>query len=129
MQKNFVCFKSAGTFFDEESTIEIDTWNINKAIEMSRSVKERYGATPFGFYFYTRAREDNELDSKVINKSNMYYLGGKIETLEDVKSRNDPDDRILISNMQNNNISRIIINSNSWKVTKPLEETDVVLNY
>lgn len=49
MKKHFVIFYSPGTFFNEESTLPIDSWDIDKAIEMSKSIKERYNATPFGF--------------------------------------------------------------------------------
>ena len=57
----------------------------------------------------------------------MYFLGGKILTLQDVIDRNDPEDRILISNMRGNKWDRVIVNDNSWRITQPLEEGDVVL--
>lgn len=47
----------------------------------------------------------------------MYYLGGDVLTLEDVKVKM-PDEKILISNMENNGHDRIIINkmcpSDQW---------------
>jgi hypothetical protein len=57
------------------------------------------------------------------------FHGGKIETLTDVKERNDPDERILLSNMECNKWDRIITNTNSWKVTQPLLAEDVVLDW
>ncbi len=129
MKKHFVTFLSAGTFMHETSTKDIDSWNVDVAQEMARSIKERHGATPFGFYFSTRERSDKELDSKVTEKSNTYYLGGKIETLAEVVARNDPNETILRSNMECNGYDRIIINTNSWKVTQALNKDDVVLNW
>jgi hypothetical protein len=58
----------------------------------------------------------------------MYYLGGKVETIDEVKARGDSNDRILISNMQSNGYSRVVTNINSWKWTQPLNDDDVVLD-
>jgi hypothetical protein len=129
MKKHFVEFASPGTFFAESTTQEIDAWDVDAAKEMAHSIKERYGATPYGFRFITRGREDNELDSKVIARSHMYYLGGKVETYEEVVARNDPSESILRSNMRMNGYDRIIVNTNSWKATLPLEKDDVVLEW
>ena len=95
---------------------------------MASEITERYGAKPYGFQFTTRERADDELDSKVTEKSNMYYLGGEVLTLEEVKAKNCPDDKILISNMESNGYERIIVNTNSWKFTAPLQDDDVVLS-
>ena len=129
MQQHFVTFLSRGTFFHEETTKPIDSWDVEAAAKMASEITERYNAKPFGFYFSTSRREDDELDSKRVAKSARYYLGGRIETLAEVKARNDPSERILIVNMENNNRERIIVNTNSWKVTQPLEADDVVLDY
>lgn len=128
MKQHFVTFLSPGTFVAEQTTKEIDFWDTDTAVKMSKKIKERYGALPYGFYFSTRERQDNELDSKETKTSNMYYLGGKIETLEEVKARKDPKEKILISNMEINGWERIVINTNSWKWTQPLEKDDVVLD-
>lgn len=128
MERHFVTFLSPGTFFSEETEKPIDSWDIDKAVEMSRSIKERYGAIPYGFYFTTRARNDDELDSKRVAKSNLYYLGGRIETIEEVIARNDPDENILRKNMINNNVERIVVNDNSWRHSAPLKDDDVILD-
>jgi hypothetical protein len=127
MKQQFVTFLSPGTFFHEDTTKPIESWDVEKAKEMARDIKERYGATPFAFYFTTRA--DDELDSKQVEKSCTYYLGGKIETLADMEARNDPKEDILRSNMRCNGWDRIITNTNSWKVTQPLNADDVVLDW
>jgi len=127
MKKHFVIFFSPGTFVAEQSSKPIDSWDIAKAVEMSKDIKERYGATPYGFCFTTRERKDDELDSHEVERSGTYYLGGKILTIEDVKSRNDPKDHILISNMESNGWDKIVVNDNSWRWTQPLEKTDTIL--
>jgi hypothetical protein len=129
MQKHFVTFFSPGTFVSEDTTKEIDSWDVEKAKKMAHSITERYAATPFGFQFTTRSRGSDDLDSKVSAKSPMYYLGGKVETLEEVEARNDPKEEILRANMRCNGWHRIITNTNSWKHTAPLNKGDVVLDW
>lgn len=128
MRKRFVTFYSPGTFVSEETTKHIDKWDIDKAVEMSQEITERHAAKPYGFRFTTRERADDELDSKVREKSNMYYLGGDVFTLEEIKAKNDPSDRILISNMECNHWDKIVVNTNSWRFTAPLMDGDVVLS-
>lgn len=129
LKKHFVTFYSPGTFVAEDDTMPIDGWDVEKAVEMARSITQRYNATPYGFQFTTRARNDEELDSKIVQKSPMYYLGGKVETLEEVEARNDPDERTLLANMRGNGYDRIIVNTNSWKWTQPLHDDDIVLDF
>ena len=127
MEKNFVVFCSPGTFVAEQDTKEIESWNVEEAIEMAKSIKQRHGAYPYGFYFITRGRRQNELDSRIRKTSGIYYLGGTVKTLEDVKAENDPGNRILISNMECNKWDRVIV-TNGWGWTLPLEKGDIVLD-
>lgn len=129
IEKHFVTFYSPGTFVAEESVKPIDSWDVEQAKAMARTIQERYQATPYGFRFSTRAREENELDSKVVSESPLYYLGGTVETLEQVKARATAQDAILISNMECNGYARVITNNNSWKWTQPLRDTDIVLEW
>jgi len=126
--KHFVTFYSPGTFVSETDTKPVDSWDVQQAIEMAKSVHQRYGATPYGFSFSTRHRGPDDLDSKEVARSNFYWLGGKIETLEETKARNDPNDRILISNMEINGWDKCVVNTNSWKFTRYLDPTDVILD-
>jgi hypothetical protein len=57
----------------------------------------------------TRERTEEELDAKETKRSGMYFLGGKVETLEEVKARATKDDRILVINMEGNGWKKIII--------------------
>lgn len=127
MKKHFVTFYSTETFRSEQSTFEIESWDVEKAIEKSKTLKEKYGAVPYGFMFFTRERTEDMLDSKVTKSSNMYYLGGEVLTLEEVKAKNDPDDEILIKNMEFNDIKKVIINTNSFRFRGEFKEGDVLL--
>jgi hypothetical protein len=128
VEKHFVTFESPGTLFPEYTTRKIESWDIDKAVEMSRSIAERHGAVPYGFQFSTRSRKEDELDSSVSAKSNMYYLGGRIMTLAEVKDEM-PSEEILISNMEGNDWNKIIVNHNSWRIVRPFKENDILLEH
>lgn len=129
MEKHFVTFYSPGTFCAETTEIEIAAWDVQAAKAIAREIRERHNARPYGFRFTTRGRGPDDLDSKVTNTSPMYYLGGKVETLAEVKARAKESDRVLISNMEGNGWDRIITNDNSWRWTQPLNYNDVVLDW
>lgn len=129
MKKHFVIFCSPGTFVNETTAKEIESWDVEKAIEMARTIHERHGATPYAFYFMTKTREEKDLDSKVSSTSPFYFLGGEIETVEQVRERNDKNEEILLSNMINNGYDRVLVNKNSWKITVPLGKDDIILDF
>lgn len=129
IEQHFVTFKSPGTFVHEETTLPIEEWKASLAVDMAHGIVERHGSTPFGFVFTTRRREDTELDSKVVATSGLYFLGGEILTLADVKARDDDSDRILISNMERNHIGRVIENRNSWRSTHEMGDEDTVVQF
>ncbi len=129
MEKHFVTFYSLGTLVAEITEKPIESWDVEEAKRMATEIKERHGAVPYAFWFSTRSRKDDELDSKVSKEGPLYYLGGKVETLEQVKARATPADSILIANMEGNGYDRIITNNNSWRWTQPLKPTDIVLDW
>ena len=129
MERHFVTFYSPGTFVAEKTEKPIDWWDVETAKKMALKIVERHGARPFGFRFSTRQRKDDELDSTEVLMSPMYYLGGKVETLAEVKARATKADQILVSNMECNGWEKIITNNNSWKWSQPFEKDDVVLEW
>jgi hypothetical protein len=128
MQQHFVTFYSPGTFVAETTTKPVDAWNVDDAVAMAAMIDERHGAKPYGFRFTTRGRAYDELDSKVIATGPMHYIGGKVETREEVFARNDPGETILRSNMESNGYDRIWTSTRGWKWTQPLQSDDVVID-
>jgi hypothetical protein len=129
MTQHFVTFYSPGTFVSETTTKPIAKWDVATAKRMARKITERFNASPYAFQFSTRTRRKDELDSREVKRSGMYYLGGVVETLADVERRATKDDDILLSNMRINKYDRIITNTNSYRITLPLEKDDVVLDW
>ena len=127
MKQHFVTFYSPGTLFAETTEKPIDSWDTAVAVKMAVKISERYNAKPYGFRFTTRERGAKDLDSKVVKTSSLYYIKGKIETLEQVEARNDPKDSILVSNMRGNKWKRVVTTQTPWRWTQPLEDGDVVL--
>jgi hypothetical protein len=128
VSQDFVVFSSPGTLFSENTQRPIDSWDVNTAMKMATEIVERCGATPYGFRFITKSRGPEDLDSKQIASSNMYYLGGRVMTVDEVEAEM-PDEKILIANMRSNKWDRIIINTNSYRTTQPLLDGDVVLDF
>jgi hypothetical protein len=128
MEKHFVEFYSPGTIISETNLIEINSWDVNKAIELSKNIVQRHNSKPYGFKFITKSRNEYDLDSKITKQSNFYYLGGKIKTLAELKAENNPKDKILIDNMECNGYNKIIENNNSYKFTNYLNDDDIILN-
>jgi len=125
-EKHFVTFLSPGTFVSESTTQSIDSWSIDLAMSMARNIKERHGATPFGFYFETKGSDGWE--PKTVRSSGIYYLGGRLRTIDDIPDT--PENRILRSNMKSNDIETVIENCNSWKVTMPFnKDKDALLEW
>lgn len=120
--RHYVIFYSPGTFFAETSIYRIGSLDVEKAISMSQSIRERHGATPYAFQFKTTGLK--RIRSRY---SPMYFLGGKIRTLKSIKRKNDPDERILTSNMECNGWNEVIENRNSYKITLPFEEDCVLI--
>jgi len=127
VSKHFVTFYSPGTFVCEHTTKEIKSWDIPLAVEMSKKIKERYGAIPSFFQFSTRSRGKNDLDSKETKRSKRYYINCKVETYEQIVKRNDPKEEILRSNMHINGYDKIASPKKGWKAAYPLEKDDIVL--
>jgi len=107
MKAHFVTFCSPGTLFAEETTKSIPSWDTELAKKMSKSITERYNQKPFCFVFSTRARNNKELDSKVVKTSPRHYLGGKLMTLKEIEAELG-EDSILAGNMRCNNWKQII---------------------
>jgi hypothetical protein len=136
-EKHYVIFHSPGTFFDETSSREIDSWDTKKAVEMSEQISERYDAKPYGFRFLTNREADpikdqdgNEMEvaPKKVKDSPMHFLGGKVETYKEIANRNLKDERILLSNMKSNRWWTVITNTNSYKTIRQFDGEDVVVD-
>lgn len=136
-RKHFVTFLSPGTFVAEDTTKPIKAWDPVKAVQMAGEVVERYGARPYGFYFTTCLAADPipdgeggtlKVEPKEVSRSGMHFLGGEVFTVDDIKGRGNPKDRVLISNMEGNGWWTVVQNDNSWRSTQPFKEGDVILN-
>ena len=125
--QHFVNFMSPGAMVNETTTRPIEDWDTAKAVEMSLTISERHGARPYGFYFSTRGRRQEDLDSTGIAKSGIYFLGGTVETLQEV--RDNPQDRkILLENMEGNHWDQVVTTNNGYLWTSPVRKGDAVLD-
>jgi hypothetical protein len=137
MRKHQVTFYSPGTFVSESSTYDIESWDTAKAVELAERVTERYNAKPYGFVFETIITAQDvpdgeggtlKVQSKLAEKSGIHFLGGWLETYDDVLARNNKNESILRDNMRYNDHWIVCINTNSWRSTIPFEENSRIVD-
>jgi hypothetical protein len=135
-RQHFVTFYSPGTFVSEQTTKPIKAWDISKAVTMSKRITERYNAKPYGFRFSTslvaQPVPDGEggtlrVEPKEVKTSGTHFLGGRLRTIDDVRADAKKAERILLSNMECNDIAVIVENTNSYLSTLPFSEKDILL--
>jgi hypothetical protein len=136
-RKHYVTFYSPGSFMAETSTYEIAERDPRLAVAQAEKVVERHGAKPYGFRFETRIVADPvpdgeggtlNVEPKTVDESGTYFLGGKIETLDDVELRGDPKEDILRSNMRSNGWYIVCVNCNSYRSVQPFGVKDFVVD-
>ncbi len=129
-------FLSPGTFFHESSEKDIEAWDPKLAVEMAETIKEKHGPKPFGFRFKTYLTAEPipdgyggflKVEERKLKESGTYFLGGRLMTLEEVLTRNDPSEQILASNMKGNGYPIVCVNTNSWKSVNPFGEKDFIV--
>jgi hypothetical protein len=111
MQKTtYAIFLFSGTILPESTMRVVKT----------RDIPDNIPEGCFAFYFV-----DIDEKGKESNRSNRFYVGGSIYTLEEVKA-NFPELHILISNMEINDWKRVVKTPlGNWQ---PLFEGDTVLS-
>lgn len=136
-RKHKVTFYSPGTFVSESTTKDIDSWDTKKAVEMAESISERHGAKPYAFRFETWKTHTPvsdgeggtlEVRPKLEKESGYYFLGGELETYDDVRDRKLDSESILLSNMKGNEYWVVCVNRNSYKSTMPFGEEDRIVD-
>lgn len=127
MKQYTVTFYSPGTFFAETTKKKIDSWDPQKALAMSKKIEERYHSHPYGFQFFTHERADDELDSHISDSSGTWYIDGVVKTLEDLKAEHNPENKILISNMECNQWDSVVQTRSPYSWTQPFEDGDHII--
>lgn len=116
MKKHFLQISYPGSFFAEQNLVPLsgDSWDLGEAL----AIVAGQDYAPFGFRFITRERQDDELDSKQVARSCMYFVNGDVKTVGEVEPGS-----ILHRNMINNNYSRVFV---SRGFTVPMDPEDIV---
>lgn len=136
-RQEYVTYYSPGTLFAESTSKPIERRDPAMAVRMGGDVEERYAAKPYAFRFETRIVaapvSDGEggtlhVSSKTVDETGLYFLGGVLETLDEVTARNDPKESILRSNMRNNGSEIVCVNTNSYRSTMPFGENDCIVD-
>jgi len=109
--KNFVTFLYPGSFVAEEITAPIGQWDPAEARVAHRNLEIAHQGRlgkPICFYFTTRTRGDEDLDSHECGRSGKYYVNCVVYSLSEIRDRNDRSDSTLVLNMEGNGWSHVV---------------------
>lgn len=98
MTKHYVTAYLPGIMVSEEITKEVKNWH---DITDAKDWASKNNA--YAFRFTTRYRGDNDLDSREIDKSGLYYLGGTVKNIAQVDKNT-----VLYENMKCNGWDHVI---------------------
>lgn len=122
LKQRFVRFLFPGLIVSESTSVAVrDDYTEQQAIKDAEAMKPD---KPYAFQFVVKGREDHELDSRVIQESGLYFIGGRVSTVDEIEARNDPRDSILIGNMRRNDYHRVV---ETGRGTYPLGANDRVV--
>lgn len=123
ISQHFVTFLYPSVPHAETVTRAISEWDTTAAVQMAKDIRPK----PYAFRFSTKARTAEELDSREVANSGLYFMGGIVETIDDM--RNNPEGRtILLRNMETNGYARVITTLGKPTWCQPLGDDDVVLD-
>ena len=127
-----VTFHSPGSFFNESSSQEFDMVDIKEFCKKATKIKERYGASPFGFSYQKMSAplksniDGFEILPKKIGKpSGMFFINGEVIFHENL---NAEDERILRSNLEYNSDGVGVVTQNSYKHHAMFDVEDVIVD-
>ncbi len=138
MRKHYATFYSPGTLFSESTSVEVAERDPKLAVAELEKIVERYNAKPYAFTLETRIVRDPVPDGEggtldvvpktVDDVTGLHLLGGTLETWHEVEARNDPRESIMRSNMRVNGMWIVCVNTNSFRLTIPFGERDVIVD-
>ena len=127
MKAHFVRFYAPGVITAEVYDYLINRWDVDEAVELAKTAISRNNSNIYGFCFLTKERKAKELDSHIVKESRMYYLCGKLRTLEEIRREGNPGNRILLLNMEGNHWSKVVETRGVW--TLPFHDGDTILDF
>ena len=123
--KYYAEFLFPGLLFSESEHIELKSHNPNEALK-------KMPESAFAFELYDIETRQGILENgehikndKTVNQSGRFYPGGVLLTLEEIKSMDDKNHNILISNMEGNGWNTVVkTRAGNYQ---PIEKHDVIL--
>lgn len=135
-REEFVVFESPGTLFSESTSKPIARRDPALALRMSAEIVERYNARPYAFRFETRITADPvpdgeggtlRVEPRTVDHSGRYFIGGRVETFNEVEARADASESILLGNMRCNRMWFIWRSTSGYRSTMEFAERDVMI--
>lgn len=134
--KIYAEFHSPGSFVDEVSSREIETMDPAAACEIVKEIKERHGATPYGFRFVSMLTHEPipdgkggemRVEPKPLMKTGFFYLNATPMTFDDVEAHGG-DVSILLSNMRSNGWWVVVECINAYRTMRSFGPGDATVS-
>lgn len=113
----YLTYKSPGTLTSEESSLKVKKKDIKAAVKGAKAIKERHGSLPYGFYYKNG-------NGKLLGS--FYYITGTLLRYEEIPKISE--NNILRDNMRCNDWPIVIENHNSYRITRPFDKTDIIVD-
>lgn len=138
MRKHYVTFLCPGTFMSEQRTEPIDAWSLHEAAARSSRVVERWGATPYAFFFITRLEAASVPDGeggmlrvmgREVERSAMHHMHATVRSIDELQAdRSGRDLTVLLSNMRGNGWPLVAESIGRYRHFAPYERADVCVD-
>lgn len=117
----YVEFFFPGSLFAESTTKKVKTRDVSKIKVPKNAFRFRF----FDKHIYSETIDEIELkNEKVTNESPVYYYGGKVYTIAELK-REFPNEKTLIGNIESYKCKKAICcRTGNWQ---PFGETDILI--
>ena len=127
IKQHFVTFKSPGMATAEHTTKEITPGTRSRPLRWPTTYWNATAPSPTASTSPPGPAPPQELDSKNIAKSGTYFMGGKIQTLQEVMA-NPTGNKTLIENMKGNHWDQVVTVTKGHQWTSPILKDDAVLD-
>ncbi|KQW72338.1 hypothetical protein [Ensifer sp. Root127] len=125
MSTKHIRFLFDASFKSTEYVVETSSWDVEAAAGIAHRLTLERGVQPYAFWFESR-EPGHGPEPKI---SGTYYLGGKLQTLDELRAENDPSAVIMIHHLEARGIERVVTTNCPCLASFPFRDGDHILEW